>query len=100
LKAGLRLVNRVLIIGAFDTAGRIRGGGRRGPTRFNQVVVVVAGVNYHADADLAEIVHARSFQGPLLGARQRWEQHRREDGNNRNDHQKFDQGKTRGACTS
>ena len=59
--------------------------------RRDDIIIVVAGINRHADPDLTEIVHAGGSLGPFLGARQRGQQHRRQNRDDGNYHQQFDQ---------
>ena len=58
------------------------------------MIVVVVKVNNESEADLFEIGKTDGLLAFLLGAGQRGQQQRRQNGDDRNDDQKFDQRKT------
>jgi hypothetical protein len=55
------------------------------------VAVVVGDVHHERDAHLTEVVEAGGLLGFALRLRKRREQHARQDGNDRNDHEQFDE---------
>ncbi len=57
-------------------------------------IFIVSGVNLECQHHLAAVIHAFDALGFGFGLAQRGEQHACEDGNNRNHHQKLNQGKT------
>jgi hypothetical protein len=54
-------------------------------------IVVVLRVVMKENANLPKVVHAVHRLALRFGARERWQQHARQDCNNRDDHQQFDQ---------
>ena len=67
------------------TTLRVRGNGR-------EDVPEIADVNYHAQPQLFEVVHAADLIGLLFGLGERGQQHGRQNGDNGDDDQQFDQG--------
>src|SRR6266849_4073809 len=61
---------------------------------------IVLGVHHHPDTHLFEIAEALRSLGLFFGPRQRRQEHRSEDGNNRDDHQQLNQGKAVSSETS
>ena len=57
-------------------------------------ITVVVNVELQGDADLFEIGAALNRVGPLFRVGQRRQQHRRQDGDDRNHHQQFNQRET------
>lgn len=61
-------------------------------------VVVIVGVHLHVDAELFEVVEAGDAVGLALGARQRRQQQRGQNGNDRNHDQQLDEREPRSEC--
>src|SRR3970040_126191 len=62
--------------------------------RLWQSVAVITRINLARDADLLEVAQAMGCFRPGLGAGQRRQEHRRQNGNDGNHHQQFDQSKS------
>jgi hypothetical protein len=62
--------------------------------RLEQHVLVVVGVERHADADLTQIVQAPGSLALFFGPREGRQEHAGQDGDNSDDHQQLDQGES------
>jgi hypothetical protein len=51
-------------------------------------------VHHHSQAHVSQIAETVGPFSSLLGFRYRWQEHRRQDGNDGNDYEEFDQRKT------
>ena len=65
-----------------------------GPIRPGEPIVVIHAVHVQSQHHLLMIVYALSAGGPVLGLRQGWQQHARQDGDDGNHDQEFDQRET------
>ena len=63
------------------------------PVALWHVIVVIPGVHIHPDADLTEVACTVHPHRLLFRAGQRWQQQSRQDGNARDHHEQFDEGK-------
>ena len=66
--------------------------GLHSPVRVRHVILIVVGVHMNSNEKLLLIVQAVGAMGLALGVGERRQQQRREDGDDRDDHQQFDQG--------
>lgn len=57
-------------------------------------IIVLVGVKLHEQPDLLEVVQAGNGFRLVLGLRERWKQHRRQNGNDGNDNEQFYEGKS------
>lgn len=63
----------------------------------NHTAMIVS-VHQHREALLAHAINAPSLPALFLSLRQGWQQQRRQNGNDCNNHEQFDQGKTNSRC--
>src|SRR5207247_50346 len=92
--AGIEEIN-VVVVG-FSHAGGVGGSVGRVPRVVAQMSPVIIGVHLAADAHLLEVVHARDAFGAFLGPGQGGQQQRRQDGDDRDNHQQFNESKSAG----
>ena len=94
----VRSIGQVQTQLAYSTCSKRRQGHlhhRRGcGFPWNHIIVRALRVNGYPHPDLFKITQTLDALGPLLGARQRRQQQRRKNGDDRNDHQQFNQGES------
>lgn len=76
-----------------------RGARRETPIGIRQKIVVIGGVHGHCQRDLLVVIDAMGSRRPVFCFRQRWQEHRGQNGNDGDDHLQLDKGKT-GAVAS